>query len=110
MRRGLRRNWALVLRLGLAGDSGQVTSPPYVSDPLTYHMGVPPVTSQCASKQSLNKKVDGEELPERHVRSARGGAHSRHHSPLLSPGQTSLTDHSSFFPRMWTCLRAPLRP
>ena len=58
MRRGLRHNWALVLHLVLAGDFGQVTSPPYVSDSLTYYKGVPPVTSQCAFEESLHKKVD----------------------------------------------------
>lgn len=62
MGRGLRQNWALMLPLVLAGDFGQVTSSPRVSDFLTYHGVV--LTSQCSFEESLNKKRGCEELPE----------------------------------------------
>lgn len=84
--------------MGLAVDLGQSMSPPSVSGSLIYHMMVP-LTSQSGFKESWSKTVDcdelSEDLPERHVCSTKDGKRHVHHSPLQSPQQTSLIDHST---------------
>ena len=85
--------------MGLAGDLGQSTSPPSVSGSLIYHTMILPLISQSGFEESWSKTVDcdelSEDLPGRHVCSTKDGKWHVRHSPLQSPQQTSLIDHST---------------